>query len=318
MITSINKKRIIIFIILSFTIAGVTALAIYLNGGLTQSPIIIPSISVNLATVLLATSYMFAPGIAHFLTRLFTREGWKGMMLKPNLLHKGKYWLAAWFLPGILTLAGAAAFFYIFPQFYDNELANFQNQMQTLAQQYGSSQTPSLSPWLIVILQAGQALLLAPILNAIFTFGEEFGWRAYLLPKLMPLGGRKAVLISGVIWGVWHWPIILMGYNYGFDYPGAPWMGLLAMVWFTTMFGIIISWVTLRTQSVWPAVIAHGAINGIAAIGLLTVKGSPISWLGPTPIGLIGGIFITILAINLLIIKGAIDPTPDELENIDS
>ncbi|MCJ7693788.1 MAG: CPBP family intramembrane metalloprotease [Anaerolineaceae bacterium] len=312
MITSTDKKRVILFIALAFAIAWITSLVIYLNGGLAQSPIIIPSLGLNLATILMATCIMFAPGIAHILTRLFTREGWKGMMLQPNLINRGKYWMAAWFLPGILTIAGAAAFFYIFPQFFDQDLSNLQNQIQSLAQQTGGTQAPTLSPWLIVILQAGQALLLAPILNALFTFGEEFGWRAYLLPKLLPLGNRKAILLSGVIWGVWHWPIILMGYNYGFDYPGAPWMGLLGMVWFTTMLGIIISWLTLRTQSVWPAVIAHGAINGIAAVGLLAVKGSPISWLGPTPVGLIGGIFLTILAINLLFVKGAFKPFSEE------
>ena len=307
MITSIDKKRMIIFIVLTFTIAWVTALVIFLTGGLTQSPMIVPSLGLNLATILMATSIMFAPGIAHILTRLFTREGWKGMLLQPNLINYGRYWLAAWFLPGILTIAGAVAFYYIFPQYFDQGFRNLQNQLHTLVQQNGGIQAPTLSPWLVVFLQAGQAMLLAPILNAIFTFGEEFGWRAYLLPKLMPLGGRKAVLLSGVIWGTWHWPVILMGYNYGFEYPGEPWMGLLGMVWFTTMLGIIISWVTLRTQSVWPAVIAHGAINGIAAIGLLAVKGEPISWLGPTPVGLIGGSFITILAINLFC-KGCFRP----------
>jgi uncharacterized protein len=41
--------------------------------------------------------------------------------------------------------------------------------------------------------------VLAPIINSIATFGEEFGWRANLLEKFMPLGGRKALLIMGVI-----------------------------------------------------------------------------------------------------------------------
>ena len=74
-----------------------------------------------------------------------------------------------------------------------------------------------------------------------------------------------------------------------------------------TMLGIIISWLTLRSGSVWPAVIAHGAGNGIAAISLLAVAGYANTLLGPSPVGFIGGIFITILAINLLFFPGALD-----------
>ncbi|MER3459512.1 MAG: CPBP family intramembrane metalloprotease domain-containing protein, partial [Chloroflexota bacterium] len=96
---------------------------------------------------------------------------------------------------------------------------------------------PEVSPWLAVIAGAVQAILLAPLLNALPVFGEEFGWRAYLQPKLLPLGGRKAMLLMGLIWGVWHWPVVAMGYNFGLDYVGAPWLGMLLMVWFTLAFG---------------------------------------------------------------------------------
>ena len=44
----------------------------------------------------------------------------------------------------------------------------------------------------------------------IFTFGEEFGWRGYLLPRLAPLGGISAAIITGVIWGLWHTPVIVL------------------------------------------------------------------------------------------------------------
>jgi membrane protease YdiL (CAAX protease family) len=47
-------------------------------------------------------------------------------------------------------------------------------------------------------------VLLAGTLLSVF--GEEYGWRGYLLPKLLPLGELRASLIVGVIWGVWHFP----------------------------------------------------------------------------------------------------------------
>jgi membrane protease YdiL (CAAX protease family) len=111
-----------------------------------------------------------------------------------------------------------------------------------------------------------------------------------------------------VIWGVWHWPVILMGYNYGLDYFGAPFLGPLAMVWFTLVLGILFSWVTIKTDNVWPAVIAHGALNGIASLGILFVTGNPSSLLGPAPTGIIGGMGFTLVALILFILPGALTP----------
>lgn len=97
----------------------------------------------------------------------------------------------------------------------------------------------------------------------------------------MPLGARRAFVLTGAIWGVWHWPVIAMGHNWGLDYPGVPWLGMLAMVWFTFLIGTFLGWATLRSGSVWPAVIGHGAINGIAGIAMLFARGRPNPLLGP-------------------------------------
>jgi uncharacterized protein len=56
-------------------------------------------------------------------------------------------------------------------------------------------------------------------------FGEEFGWRGYLLPRLLPLGEVKAAVIVGLIWGPWHLPVLIMGLNY----PGQPIIAVLAV-----------------------------------------------------------------------------------------
>ena len=155
--------------------------------------------------------------------------------------------------------------------------------------------------------------MLGPILNSIATFGEEFGWRAYLLQKLMPLGGRKAVLIIGAIWGIWHWPFIFMGYEYGFDYPGYPWVGPIVFIWFTFIIGTFLAWITLKSKSVWPAVIAHAALNGIAPIALLLVKGHPNALLGPSAVGLIASIPFSILALILLMRSNVFSETEHQI-----
>jgi membrane protease YdiL (CAAX protease family) len=149
----------------------------------------------------------------------------------------------------------------------------------------------------LVLLQVVQSLLIAPVINALPTLGEEFGWRAYLQPKLLPLGWRRAMLLVGIIWGAWHWPIIALGYNYGLEYAGAPWLGMLAFAWFTTTFGTILGWLTVRGGSVWPAVIGHGALNGIAALPALMIMGEPNPLLGPLAHGVLAGVPTALVAL---------------------
>ena len=162
---------------------------------------------------------------------------------------------------------------------------------------------------LLLLAQTLQAILISPLLNAIPVLGEELGWRAYLQPKLMPLGPRKALLLTGAIWGLWHAPIIAMGYNYGnFDlnYFGAPWTGILMMTLATMWLGVFFGWLSERAGSVWPAVIGHGSLNGTASVALFMVQGAPLLLLGPSAMGVVGGSGFILAAVLILVIPGAL------------
>jgi len=289
----IDSRRIIIFLAFAFGIAWITGLVIYLTGGLTNSPQIVPGIS--LALVLLATAYMWAPALGNILTRVITREGWKEVGLRPHFKKGWRYWLTGWFLPAVMTLLGAALFFVIFPQYFDASLPYVRKLMAA------APTATAMAPWTLAMLQLAEAVLIAPILNSLATFGEEFGWRAYLLPKLMPLGGRKAMLLIGLIWGVWHWPVIFMGYEYGFKYPGYPWAGPLLFIWVTFGLGTFLGWLTLRSKSIWPAVIGHAAINGIAGVAIFVTTGQPNPLLGPLPVGIIGSLGYALVVIAIFV-----------------
>lgn len=295
----VDTRRVVIFLAFAFGIAWLTGLVIYLNGGLVNSPQIAPGIT--LALVLMATAYMWAPALANILTRLVTREGWKDMQLRPNFRKGWPYWLAGWFLPAVMTLAGAALFFGLFPQYFDTSLTTVKQLMAK------SPSASNLSPWTVVILQLVQAVLISPIVNSIATFGEEFGWRAYLQPKLMSLGGRKAMLLIGVIWGIWHWPVIFMGYEYGFSYPGYPWAGPLLFLWVTFGLGIFLGWLALRSKSIWPAVIGHAAINGFAGAAVLVAIGQPNPLLGPLPVGIIGSLGFALVSLIIFFSPKALE-----------
>ncbi|MEA5388170.1 CPBP family intramembrane glutamic endopeptidase [Haloarculaceae archaeon H-GB2-1] len=265
------------------------------DGGLVDSPPVVstPGFSLTVAAVLLPTAYMFGPAVANAVTRWLTDEGRAALMLGFDLRRSLRYYLLGWLAPAVLTLLGAAVFFAAFPRYFDPSMAAFADR---LAGQAGQRVDPAL----VVAVQLVAALTLGPVINALFAFGEEFGWRGYLLPKLLPLGARRAVVAHGLVWGVWHWPLIAMGYEYGFGYPGAPWAGPLVFLVFTVSVGTVLAWLTVGSGSVWPATLAHGAVNAVAGIGVAFVHGSPNPLLGPLPIGLVGGLPWLAVAVVLL------------------
>lgn len=294
----VDWKRAGIFIAFAFGIAWLVALALYFTGGLTPTP---------RTLILLSVGYMGAPALAHVLTRLVTREGWQGLYLRPNFRKGWPYWLICWIAPAILAFLGMGLFFALFPQYYDPTLSAVTALMEQSAAAQGQA-LPAIDPWVIVLSQTLTALLAAPVLNAIPILGEEFGWRAYLQPRLMPLGGRKAMVLMGVIWGLWHAPLIAMGHNYGTGYPGAPWTGILATIWIMFILGTFLGWAVLRAGSVWPAVIGHGAFNGIAGIYVFFTQGSPNPLLGPSLAGLLGSWAMVVVVGIIFLKQGALEP----------
>lgn len=158
-----------------------------------------------------------------------------------------------------------------------------------------------LPPMGLVVAAQLMMIPVGAIVNAPLAFGEEVGWRGWLLPALRPLGVWPALLISGAFWGFWHSPLILLGYNYGLT-DGT---GVLLMMLACTLFGVLLGWTRLRTGSVWPAVFGHGAFNASAGLGALVVAaGSPVpeAWLA-SPLGLITcGVFAALIV--LLVVTG--------------
>jgi membrane protease YdiL (CAAX protease family) len=300
----LEGRRLGLFLTIAFGIAWLTAGVIAMTGGLADSPELLPGVS--LATVLVVGPYMFSPAVANLGSRLLTGEGIQRSLLRPRVRRTWRSYVIAWLLPVGLVLVGAVLYFLAFPVAFGG-VGAVQSTLDRAGTTVG---TPvSISPEAYLAVQAVQLLAIAPLLNSLFTLGEEIGWRGYLLPKLLPLGERRALLVHGIIWGVWHWPIIAMGHNYGLDYPGAPVPGLLLMVLFTVAVGVFLGWLTFRSGAVWPAVLGHAMINGAAGVGLLFHLGSPRLLFGPTASGLLGMVPWLVLAAWLLARPTTLDPT---------
>lgn len=120
-----------------------------------------------------------------------------------------------------------------------------------------AASTGMTKPVLMVVMTA-QTVILGPFLGLFVTFGEEYGWRGYLQPALTgSLGRARGVALVGIIWGIWHWPIIWLGYNY----PGHPYLGSLLMVLLSVGLAFLLGYAVLKAKGVWIAAFLHALVN---------------------------------------------------------
>lgn len=273
----VDWRRVGVYLAVTFGVSWATGLVVFRLGGIRDSQTI--AFGLTAWTLLVPTLYMFGPAIGHVAVRLWAGEGLRDPVLRPRVRARWRSYALAWLLPPALTLVGLVLYFAVFPDQFDPTLSSLRGLLESAG--------VTLDPAVLLATQVVFGVLLGPLLNAIPAFGEEYGWRGFLYPELTPLGERRAVLLHGLIWGVWHWPVIAMGYEYGWGYTGFPWVGFLVFLPFTVGVGALLAWLRARSGSVWPAAIAHGSVNAVAAVGLYLVAGQPHMLLGPAPVGLV-------------------------------
>ena len=286
--STFNKKGTIKYLIWTFLITWIMQVVVavlYQNG---------------LAAVgqLLMAVMMFVP----LLGVLLSGHTLSGMGWKPRLKGKFKILLAAWFLPALLTVIGAALYFAAFPGHFDTsgEYLVAAAGPEMLEQLEAQGLTYSL----YILISFVGCLTYAPFINMFVAVGEEAGWRGFLYPQLKAkFGKRRGWLIGGIIWGIWHWPVIwLIGYEYGTDYFGFPIIGMLTFCIITIALGILCDWLYEKSGCIWIPSIFHGAINAAAIVPMVICKTNTGSMrlLGPAPVGVLAGLPLIICAIILL------------------
>jgi hypothetical protein len=241
----IDRKGIFSFLIITF---GITY---FIEGILILAGLRLTGVP-PLYGQLVIGAVMWVPTVATVLTiRLITHEGFAITNFRIGSWRP--YLISALVVPACFIVTYALTWLLGFGK-PDWQLTGF----RTLMASTNAKITTMPSSALILPALFLSSLVIGPTFNGIFGFGEEFGWRGYLLPKLMPLGRPKAYTILGVIWGLWHAPLILIG----FDYPGYPLLGIGCMMVMTTTIGIYINEMTLQNRSSILAGWIHGAYNG--------------------------------------------------------
>lgn len=286
---SFNKKGTIKYLAWTFLIAWVMQVAVavlYRNG-------------IAIVGQLLMGIMMFVPlfGV------LLSGQSLSGMGWKPCLKGKIKLFLAAWFLPALLTAIGAALYFVVFPGHFD--MSGDALAAAAGAEALEQMQSQGLTYPMYVLISVIGCLTYAPFVNMLLAVGEEAGWRGFLYPQLKAkFGKRQGWLIGGIIWGMWHWPLMwLIGYEYGTDYAGFPIVGMLIFCIFATAAGVLCDWLYEKTNCIWIPSIFHGAINAagtVPAVICITNTGSVIL-LGPAPNGVLAGLPLMICAMILFV-----------------
>ncbi|GLV55505.1 abortive infection protein [Dictyobacter sp. S3.2.2.5] len=252
---------------------------------------------------------MFGPALAALLVRLLRHEGFgdAGLRLRGREYkgdrHTWLFYVAAYLIPIVLLTIGFALAFLLHLQQW--ALAEKAGQLLKLAPKSSQSPiAPATLGWLIIL----SSLTVNLPITMVATFGEEFGWRGYLLPRLMPLGNVRAALLIGIIWGFWHAPLIVLdGYEFGGLYPA---LGVFFFLLSTIPYSFLLTWLRVRTGSIWPAVLAHASINACAGAiaGYAMTAGNP--YIG-APLGIVG-LVPWLIFIGWLLFTNQLRPAPQQ------
>lgn len=196
-----------------------------------------------------ATPIMLAVGVATVLTCLIRKRslatlgwGWGSWTYQ---------WLS-YLLPLIIALIAYAIIWMVgFGGWYNTEFVH------QLLEEYNLAGWSDMS---VIVFQFALTATYSFVLLLPSVLGEEMGWRGFLVPELAKFMSFTCVaLTSGLIWSVWHWPLIFMSL-YGNEGPPLYYQ-LFFFTVFITSNAVIMTYLRFKTQSLWSAVIFHMSVN---------------------------------------------------------
>ncbi|MBN2348518.1 MAG: CPBP family intramembrane metalloprotease [Bacteroidales bacterium] len=278
----LNKTA--LFLILTFIICYTMIAIFYFMGGKLQST----------SGFIITIIYMFIPALSVFIVeKLIHKE--KLVQTAGVSFNINIWFLVAWLITPLISFSA----FGISLLFHE---VSFSPDMEGMYERYAITMAPeqieqmktsaALMPVPVIWITLIQGLIAGITINAVAGFGEELGWRGFLLRQFRNMPFLKASVIIGFIWGVWHAPVILLGHNY----PQHPQFGVLMMTLWCILLTPLFLYITIKSKSVIAASVMHGTLNGTAGVAIILIKGGNDLFVGVT--GLAG--FIALILVNVL------------------
>ena len=274
-----KAKKLIGFLLLAYLPMMAVGLVIkHQSGGIDMTA----ADSNALFAFIFSAGSMLIPMLAVIFTQLIFKEkvlSGCGVSLRFN-----RWWWIGWLLMPVIALATLGVSL-LMP---GEALATESEVVKQASAQMGGA-----GLWGFIALSTFSGMLAGATINSFFAFGEEVAWRGFLYKEFK---GRKfltVALIIGVIWGFWHFPLILNGHNY----PQHPVLGVFLMVLMCILLTPILMYFRKKSGSVIVPAVMHGTFN--AVIGISNILVEPANDLLVGGPGLAG--FIVLLLTNICI-----------------
>jgi CAAX protease family protein len=237
--------------------------------------------------VLPSLPMMVAPGVAGVLTRLVRREGFADVSFRLRVPRMGQAIRLAFAVPLAVGIVGYG-------------LAYLLGLAQFAPPAFPVAMHSPLAQYAVILLFAATVGLLFCIPTSA---GEEIGWRGYLLPRMIDARIPQPILLSSLIWGAWHLPVVFMGV---YAVSSSRWISAAGIMVAAIVAGTFLSWLRLGTGSVWAAVAGHAVWNALINAGFTFATPNHESniWIGEQ-----GVIVLAVFIVAVFVIRGSWKPT---------
>jgi uncharacterized protein len=228
-----TKNSIIIYILLTAALSSIFYVEVVHRSSAGRSP------------GLLILGLMWCPGISGLLTRLAFQGNLRGHGFGWGLT---KYQFASYWIPLVYSSIVYVPFW--LAGYFDPNNHRLDALIDRLPQLPHAAALPVLFLFLAAVGVAG---------SCIPALGEELGWRGFLVPQLAKITSYPRVaLISGAIWALWHYPLILFA-----DYHGAGplWYSIACFTALVLGISFLFAWMRLKSGSVWTGMLLHASHN---------------------------------------------------------
>lgn len=286
----IEKRRIVLFLTFVFSIYFIFGILMYVTPD---------KISEMIFSIFrFPIVFMGTPIMAVLITKKITKDKSK-LKISLNIFRKPKFLLFSSIVPTIAILCGFIIFYTLYPSDIDYNGTYISQAFSS----FGAPKNITFNFKSIISMYATIFIIsIIAVPSWLISIGEDLGWQGYLLPLLCNrIGVKKAVLLTGFLWGVGHAPLIFFGMNYGDSYLGAPYTGIGMMIFLCIIISIWMSFVFIKTQNCMYASIIHGSINIVGETGIFISLNTKDALLGPNSTGIIGMLFLLIGAIILFL-----------------